>query len=466
MHDGGGRRPETVAAVAKLIPRLEARGFKFVTVSKLAGLSPRAVELRATAGQRLRGELFVTMLAIAGFVTSSLTMLVEGVTVLVGVRMLAALILAGLQLRRTRRRKPAPPLAPPVSIIVPAFNEATGIERCVKSLAGSRYPGELEVIVVDDGSTDGTAAIAQRLRLPCVRVMRQPNSGKPAALNRALVASSHGIVVTVDADTVFERDTLAHLVQRFSDPAVGAISGNTKVGNRKGLVGRWQHIEYVMGFNLDRRMYEVLGCMPTVPGAIGAFRREALADIGGISGSTLAEDTDITLEIGRAGWRVVHEDSAIAWTEVPRTLRDLFRQRSRWAYGTIQSIWKHRAALWRRGEGFGRRAVAYLTLFQVALPLAAPLIDLFAIYSIVFLDPWPILGFWLAFNAFQFALAWYAFHLDGERKRTLWALPLQQFVYRQVMYIVVIDALISALLGRRLSWRRAERTGEIELSAA
>src|SRR2546430_14777353 len=143
--------------------------------------------------------------------------------------------------------------------------------------------------------------------------------------------------------------------------------------------------------------------MPTVPGAIVAFRRAALADVGGISGATLAEDTDITLEIGRAGWRVVYEDSAVAWTEAPANLRDLFRQRRRWAYGTIQSIWKHRAALWRRGEGgFGRRAVAYLSLFPVGLPLAAPLIDLFAVYSIVFLDPMPILAFWLAFNAFQF----------------------------------------------------------------
>jgi cellulose synthase/poly-beta-1,6-N-acetylglucosamine synthase-like glycosyltransferase len=323
------------------------------------------------------------------------------------------------------------------------------------------------VIVVDDGSTDGTGAIVTELGLPRVRLMSQPNAGKPAALNRALEAARHDILVTVDADTVFEPDALLRLVQRFREPAVGAISGNTKVGNRRRLLGRWQHIEYVMGFNLDRRMYEVLGFMPTVPGAIGAFRRQALADIGGVSGATLAEDTDITLDIGRAGWKVVYAEDARAWTEAPATVAGLYRQRSRWAFGTIQSIWKHRAALWSRGRsGFGRRAIAYLALFQVGLPLVAPLIDLFALYSILFLDPLPILAFWFAFNAFQFLLAWFAFGFDREPRRVLWALPLQQFVYRQVMYLVVIDAVISALLGTRLGWRRAERTGDIELSAA
>jgi cellulose synthase/poly-beta-1,6-N-acetylglucosamine synthase-like glycosyltransferase len=321
------------------------------------------------------------------------------------------------------------------------------------------------VIVVDDGSTDATAAIVERLALPRVRLLRQASAGKAAALNGALGASRHDIIVTVDADTVFEPDTLRELVRRFREPNVGAISGNTKVGNRRGLIGRWQHIEYVMGFNLDRRMYEVLGCTPTVPGAIGAFRRAALADIGGVSGATLAEDTDITLDLGRAGWRVLYEDRARAWTEAPSTARAFYRQRRRWAYGTIQSMWKHRRALWswRRGQGAGARALAALALFQVALPLAAPLIDLFAIYAIIFLDPLPILAFWGAFNLFQLALAWTAFGLDHESRRDLWALPLQQFLHRQICYLVVYDAIVSALLGNRLGWRRVQRTGDVAL---
>jgi cellulose synthase/poly-beta-1,6-N-acetylglucosamine synthase-like glycosyltransferase/peptidoglycan/xylan/chitin deacetylase (PgdA/CDA1 family) len=465
MHDAGGNRAQTVAALPALISALRARGYSFVRVSDLAGLSVSAVEVPASSWQRLRGRAFDLMLSIAGTITNLLTLLVEAITVLVGVRMVFGLAMAHIHVRRMRRLPTDLDYRPDVSILVPAYNEAVGIERTVRSLAQSDYGGRFEVIVIDDGSSDGTGDLVEALGLAGVRLIRQANAGKAAALNRGLAVTRNEIVVTVDADTIFEKDSLLRLVQRFREPDVGAISGNTKVGNRQGLVGHWQHIEYVMGFNLDRRMYEVLGSTPTVPGAIGAFRRRALADIGGVSGATLAEDTDITLDIGRAGWAVVYAQDARAWTEAPTTLRGLYRQRHRWAYGTFQSLWKHRDAVWTRGQGkIGSRAIPYLLLFQVVLPLAAPLIDLFAIYSIVFLDPFPILGFWLAFNGFQFVLAWFAFGYDGERRRPLWALPLQQFVHRQLSYLVVIDSVVSALVGAQLSWHRVERTGDVEVA--
>ncbi len=465
LHDAGGKRLQTVQALPVLISELHRRGYSFTTASALAGIPPTEAQIPASGAQRVRSTAFDTMLSIAGVVTSVLTRVVELITIVVALRMLIGLILARVQVRRVRRLPQDLSFVPPVSILVPAYNEEVGIERAVRTLAGSRYGGELEVIVIDDGSSDRTAEIVQGLAVERVRLLRQVNAGKAAALNRGLTASRHEIIVTVDGDTVFEPLTLALLVQRFREADVGAISGNTKVGNRRGLIGRWQHLEYVMGFNLDRRMYEVIGATPTVPGAIGAFRRQALADIGGVSGATLAEDTDITIDIGRAGWNVVYENRARAWTEAPSTLRGLYRQRSRWAYGTIQSMWKHRDALWRRDRGsIGARAIPIMTIFQVLLPLAAPLIDLFAIYSTLFLDPWPILGFWLAFNLFQLTLAWFALTFDGESHRDLWALPLQQVVHRQIMYLVVYDAIISALLGTRLSWQGVERTGQIEVA--
>ena len=466
LHDAGGRRAQTVAALKLLIPRLRARGFRFTTVSRLAGIPRGQAEVPVAGWARTRGELLVAMLRIAAWVTNALTLVVFAITALAALRMGFVLLVAHLHVRRARRRAAeAAPFMPSVSIVVPAHDEAVGIERAVRSLAQSDYPtGCFEVIVVDDGSTDGTAAIVERLGLPHVRVLRQPNQGKPVALNRGAAAARHPFLVTVDGDTVFEPGTLRALVAPFRDPRVGAISGNTKVGNRGSLLGRWQHVEYVMGFNLDRRVYELLDCMPTVPGAIGAFRREALIDAGGVSGATLAEDTDVTLAIGRAGWKVVYAADARAWTEVPSTLRGLWRQRYRWAYGTIQSTWKHRAALLDpRGRRAGRRAIPYLALFQVLFPLAAPLIDLFAIYSIVFLDPFPILGFWLAFNALQLTLAWVAFGYDGESRKPLWTLPLQQLVYRQLMYLVVIESIVTALLGSRLHWHRVARTGDVEV---
>src|SRR5665213_1672579 len=464
MHDGGGNRAQTVAALPRVIARLRQRGFHFVTVAQLAGKTRGAFMIPVGGWERFRGRLFVAMLAVARTVTTVVTVIVFAVAVLVALRMLLVLALASVQVRRGRRREADTSFVPPVSIIVPAYNEAVGIERCVRSLARSDYPSPFEVIVVDDGSTDDTADRVRALGLAGVQVITQANAGKPKALNTGLTAAANEIVVTVDGDTVFEPDSLLHLVQPFREADVGAVSGNTKVGNRTGLLGRWQHIEYVMAFNLDRRMYEVLGCMPTVPGSIGAFRRAALVDVGGVSGATLAEDTDVTMAIGRGGWRVLYAEDARAWTEAPSTLSGLWRQRSRWSYGTLQSLWKHRGALLHPKEGrIGSRALPYMVLFQVLLPLAAPLIDLFAIYSILFLDPLPILAFWVAFNACQMVLAWVAFGWDHESRSPLWSMPLQQIVYRQLMYLVVIDSLMVALMGTRLHWHRLSRTGEVEV---
>jgi cellulose synthase/poly-beta-1,6-N-acetylglucosamine synthase-like glycosyltransferase len=204
--------------------------------------------------------------------------------------------------------------------------------------------------------------------------------------------------------------------------------------------------------------------MPTVPGAIGAFRRQTLLDVGGVSSATLAEDTDLTIAVGRAGWRVVYVEDARAWTEAPSSLRALWRQRYRWSYGTLQAVWKHRAAMWRRSESrIGRRGLPYLVLFQITLPLLAPLVDLFSLYGLLFLQIREVLAFWLVFTTLQLGLGWYAFRLDGESPRVLWSMPLQQFIYRQVMYLVVIESVLTAIRGTPLHWRPISRSGEVEV---
>jgi cellulose synthase/poly-beta-1,6-N-acetylglucosamine synthase-like glycosyltransferase/peptidoglycan/xylan/chitin deacetylase (PgdA/CDA1 family) len=464
LHDGGGDRSQTLEAIERLVPALRARGFQFVTVSELGGLSREQVELREGRWGRVRGQMLVATLSVARWTTAVLGFLLIAVALLFFARVFILLGFARRHVRLVRGRPPEEEITPPVSIVVPAFNEAVGIVRTVRSLVDSDYP-ELEIVVVDDGSTDGTGDLVEELALPGVRLLRQPNAGKPAALNTGIAETSHDVVVMVDADTVFEPDTLRKLVQPLRGTDVGAVSGNTKVGNRGRLLGRWQHIEYVMGFNLDRRLFDVLQCMPTVPGAVGAFRRQALVDVGGVSGATLAEDTDLTLAIGRAGWRVVYAEEARAWTEAPASLRELWRQRYRWCYGTLQSVWKHRAAMWRPGEGrIGRRGLPYLVTFQIALPLLAPLIDIFSIYGFLFLNPVGVVGFWAVFTALQLGRGWYAFRLDRESPWVLWAMPLQQFVYRQLMYLVVIESVLTALRGTRLHWRPIARHGGIEVA--
>ena len=467
FHDGGGDRSQTVAALQQLIPALRARGFRFVTVSALAGLPSSAVAPAASIWEQQRGIFFVYAVRF-GFAFVRVLLLAVGLVGLLFVaRVVLAVALAGFHLRSTRRRPPAPAYTPPVAIVVPAYNEAVGIERAVRLLMASDYP-DFEIIVVDDGSSDDTAAIVERLGLERVLVLRKENGGKASALNSGIAATRAPIVVMVDGDTVFEPATMRLLVQPLADPRVGAVSGNTKVGNRGGLIGRWQHIEYVTGFNLDRRMYEVLQCTPTVPGAIGAFRRDALEQVGGVSGATLAEDTDLTLAIGRTGRRVVYAEKARAWTEAPSTLGDLWRQRYRWSYGTMQALWKHKRALLTRDprqRRIGRLALPYMILFQIALPIAAPLIDLLAFYGLLFTNPWPVLAYWVGFNALQLMLAVFAFRIDREPLGPLWALPLQQFVYRQLMYLVIIESTVSALVGARAYWRHLARTGNVEVKA-
>lgn len=341
-----------------------------------------------------------------------------------------------------------PEVTEPVTVLVPAYNEEAGIESTVLSLLASTHR-QLQIIVIDDGSTDRTADIAEGIGDPRVQVIRKVNEGKAAALNTGLAHTRHDIVVMVDADTVFEPDAIGKLIQSLAHPAVGAVSGNAKVGNRRRLLAKWQHLEYCFGFNLDRRMFEVLECMTTVPGAIGAYRRDALVSVGGVSEDTLAEDTDLTMALWRAGWRVLYEESAVAWTEVPTSLGQLWRQRYRWCYGTIQAMWKHRGAVLDRGVSgrFGRRGLTYIALFQVLLPLLAPVIDVFALYAVLFLDSWLAAAVWFSFVGAQLVCAHYALKLDGEKVRALWSMPFQLFVYRQLTYLVVIQSMVALLFG-------------------
>jgi cellulose synthase/poly-beta-1,6-N-acetylglucosamine synthase-like glycosyltransferase/peptidoglycan/xylan/chitin deacetylase (PgdA/CDA1 family) len=462
MHDAGGDRSETVAALAKLIPVLKARGYKFATVSDAVGL-PQPVH-KAGLVERGRGLAVIWAMRASDAVLTLLTWLLYAAGALSVLRAITTLI-AARRHARMRDWSWGPPVTEPVSVIVPAYNESAGIEAAIRSLVASDHP--LEVIVVDDGSTDGTAEVVEAMGIRGVRVIRQQNAGKSIALNTGLQAAHFELVVMVDGDTVFEPDAVRMLVQPFAHPAVGAVSGNAKVGNRSGLLGRWQHIEYVIGFNLDRRLFDLAECMPTVPGAVGGFRRTALERIGGLSDVTLAEDTDLTMALCRNGWRVVYEDRAIAWTEAPASLGALWRQRYRWCYGTLQAMWKHRGAWVQRGQAgkLGRRGLTYLTLFQVLLPLLAPVVDVFAIYGLIFLDPLRVGLVWLGFLALQFAMGLYAFRLDGERAGPLWTLPLQQFVYRQLMYLVVIQSVFTALAGSRLRWQRMERYGSLRAPA-
>jgi cellulose synthase/poly-beta-1,6-N-acetylglucosamine synthase-like glycosyltransferase/peptidoglycan/xylan/chitin deacetylase (PgdA/CDA1 family) len=467
MHDSGGDRSQTVAALDRFILGLRDRGYAFHTLT--GALDAPSAHTEVTGLGLWKGKAWVALVQASERITGVLVVALSVVGVLVLARFGLMLILSVCHARKVRRRNfrwgPDGPVTEPVSVLVPAYNEAKCIEKTVRSLVASDHP--IEVLVIDDGSSDGTARIVEELSrdLPDVRVVRQLNAGKPAALNRGIANARHDLIVMMDGDTVFEPSTVRELVQPFADPRVGAVAGNAKVGNRDTLIGAWQHIEYVMGFNLDRRMYDVLRCMPTIPGAVGAFRREALERVGGMSEDTLAEDTDITMAMHRDGWHVVYAEKARAWTEAPESVQQLWSQRYRWCYGTMQAIWKHRKALFERGPSgrFGRVGLPLVSLFMVVAPLLAPLIDVFLLYGLVFGPTEKTIGAWFGVLAVQAVCSAYAFHLDKERMTHLISLPLQQLLYRQLMYVVLLQSWITALTGGRLRWQKLRRTGAVGL---
>ncbi|GAA3577104.1 bifunctional polysaccharide deacetylase/glycosyltransferase family 2 protein [Streptomyces osmaniensis] len=498
FHDAGGERSQTIKALPKYIEKMRAKGYTFTTISgavqkqeaadggqaggqaqggpngqpggagAAAGTSNlQAAHRTATGATLYEGKALIGAVAVAEWTVPVLSvgLLVVGVAVMGRFGLMLLLARRHYRQRNRRRFSWGPPVRQPVSVIVPAYNEKECIANTLKSLAQSTHP--IEIIVVDDGSTDGTSEIARaaarELGMTNVRVIRQENAGKPAALNNGVRSAGHDIVVMMDGDTVFEPDTVRQLVQPFADPGVGAVAGNAKVGNRNTVIGAWQHIEYVMGFNLDRRMYDLLRCMPTIPGAIGAFRREAVLEVGGMSEDTLAEDTDITIAMHRAGWRVVYQEHARAWTEAPGSLKQLWSQRYRWSYGTMQALWKHRRSLTDKGPSgrFGRVGMPLVVIFQIVTPVFAPLIDVFTVYSMIFVDFRAALLAWLAVLAVQLLCAAYAFRLDREKYRYLLMMPLQQLAYRQMMYLVLIHSCITAMTGGRLRWQKLKRTGEV-----
>ncbi|HEY2658808.1 MAG TPA: glycosyltransferase, partial [Caulobacteraceae bacterium] len=380
LHDSGGDRTHTVEALPNLIDQLRAHGYRLVTVAELAGMRP---EQANPPTQRQWLELTLDRLGFGIFREIDLALQTLFITA-IGLGLLRLVFLAVLALVHRFReggRMPAdldPETGPLVSVLIPCFNEEKVIAASVARILESRWT-RLEVVVLDDGSSDGTSAEVEKHFAddPRVRLLRFPNGGKALALNKGLDQVKGEIVVALDADTLFPPSTIPRLVRWFADPRVGAVAGNALVGNRRNIVTRWQALEYVTAQNLERRALAALGAVTVVPGAVGAWRRSALERLGGYPSDTLAEDQDLTMAVQTAGWRVEFDPDARAYTEAPETVAGLLKQRFRWSFGTLQCIWKHRSATFNTKRPIlGFVALPQIWLFQIVLATAAPLVDL------------------------------------------------------------------------------------------
>lgn len=471
MHDSGGNRDNVVAVLKPMIKQLRDQGYRFASLAEVVGASSEDLmpNIEATASLLDRASLlFLRYLTVA----------LEGafwLVVAMGVsRALAILILSQLRKPHTTRVKVAQPA---VSVLVPAFCEESVIEKTVHAVLGSDYRN-FDVIVVDDGSTDNTFEVLQREfgTDPRVKLIRKENGGKASALNLAVASSDAEIVVAIDADTMIKSDAIGMLVRHFTDPRIGAVAGNVKVGNRRGMLGKFQALEYITAQNIDRRAQELVNGVLVVPGSIGAWRKEAIEAAGYYKSETLAEDADLTVSVIRCGYRVVFEPDAIAITEAPETVRQFLIQRLRWVLGMMQMGWKHKSAVLDR-KGLGLFSLPDLFFFGVIMQILAPLADfafVLAIYNLVsdvladaavFYDKGSaakIVLAYLALPLLDLLIAVMAFQLEPREQRRLIALvPLQRFFYRQLLYYSALRALRRALTGRFEGWEKIRRMSSV-----
>jgi len=342
---------------------------------------------------------------------------------------------------------------PTVSVLIPAYNEEKVLARTIETVLEATYPDK-EVIVINDGSTDRTRQIADGFADRGVKVIHRPNGGKATALN-------HGLMfVIVDADSRVCKNTLVELVKPFRNPEVAAVAGNIKVFNRGNLLTKCQALEYIASINIARRALDIFGSVSVVPGALGAYRREALESSGRYDTDTLVEDFDITIKALKSGKVVQASSSAVSYTEAPETIREFVKQRLRWYRGNFQAMWKHHDAAYNHRYGFLQRlAFPYMAISMTFLPLAG-LVTLAAIVMLAVGGAGLSLLIPFGFFCFlQFLLCFLAIRLDGEDWKLALYSPFLILGYKQLCDFVMIKSMIDVLLRRKVKWAGMRRIG-------
>jgi len=481
LHDGGGDRSATVAALPVLIDALRAHGYSIVQVSSLMGKTTDEVMPKISFRQYLRALPDSIAFSSLAFVGEFIILVFFVGNILMSARLLLVGIFAVIERMRPPHAVASPGFNPRVAVLIPAFNEEKVIVRTVRSVLNSDYPN-LHIIVIDDGSSDHTFDVARQayaaeIAAGRVQVLSKRNEGKAAALNFALDRITEEFYVGIDADTVIAADAISKLIPHFEDPLVGAVAGNAKVGNRVNLWTRWQALEYITSQNFERRALDLFNVVTVVPGAIGAWRTGPVKAAGGYPINTVAEDADLTMNLLEQKLKVVYEDRALAFTESPCDARGLMRQRFRWSFGILQAVWKHRAAFVRY-KAMGYFALPNILIFQMLLPLLSPFIDLMFLAGIVHYfvnryfhplsasptDFYKLLVYFLGFMVIDFVTSSVAFSLERSHpanKGDFWLLFhiwLQRFAYRQLFSIVLFKTLKRAIDGKPFNWEKLERT--------
>ena len=481
MHDGGGDRSATVAALPLLIEQLRARGYTFVPVSELLGRTRDEVMPPLTAKQKWQARADSITFFFFSFFNHFVIYVFYVGDVLMSARLIIIGLFAVIDRLRKRRNYATADYLPKVAVLIPAYNEEKVIARTIRSVMLSNYKN-MRIVVIDDGSKDKTYETAlnaypDQIASGRLAVITKPNGGKADALNFALEQLDEEIYIGIDADGVIAQDAISKMVPHFANPKIGAVAGNAKVGNRVNLWTRWQALEYITSQNFERRALDLFDVVMVVPGAIGAWRTQLVRDGGGYHSNTVAEDADLTMNILEQGYSVIYEDSALAFTEAPVNMDGLMRQRFRWSFGILQAIFKHRGAI-QKHRAMGLFALPNILIFQIMLPLVSPFIDLMFVAGLIHYfinkhfhpDSTPtdnlfkLLGFFMAFLLIDFTASALAFALERRNPASRgdwWLLVhiwIQRFTYRQVFSLVLFRTVKRAVDGKPFAWDKLERT--------
>ena len=355
---------------------------------------------------------------------------------------------------------------PPVTIVVPVYNEEAVIEPALRSLLELRYRS-FHVIVVDDGSSDHTfdraVALAGRYGNSTVRVIRNNNGGKASALNAGIAIATSEFVLCMDGDSRLHPDTLRFAMRHFVDARVGAVAGNVKVVNRHNLWTRLQALEYVEGLNTARRAQGFLRVVNIIPGPIGVFRREALIRAGGYDTDTFAEDADLTLKLLTAGWHVAYEEGAVAYTEAPERYLDLVKQRYRWTRGILQALRKR--VSWLNAPG--RSLALWLSLFGMLFEAVVwPAMNVLGnlLFTLAALSAGAATGvfyWWALLTMLDVAAALYAIGMEGEDLRLIPYAFAYRFFFITMIDVAKLFATAEEVARVRMTWGKLERVGRL-----
>ncbi|MDQ2088058.1 glycosyltransferase [Herbivorax sp. ANBcel31] len=455
---------DTVESLPLIVESIEDRGYKLNSISGLMGMERDKIMQPVNVINSMYYRATYFCLSLINNVTRFLSNLFVFALILGVIRIVFVIFLSHRQKKKHSQMEFKYNYNPLVTVVIAAYNEEKVICETVESILQSDY-SNLEVLVVNDGSKDGTEKVVREefFNNPRVSVITKENGGKASSVNRGFKEAKGEIVIVMDADTLLDKKAVSLLIRHFENENVAAVSGNIKVGNKDTILTMWQHIEYVTGFSLERRAFSELNCIPVVPGAIGAWRKELVASLGYYKEDTLAEDAEITIEFLKRGYRILYEEGARAYTEAPDKLSGLLKQRVRWIYGALQVIYKHREVFLNpKYSRVGFITLPNIILYQFIFQSISPAADILFVSGLIKGDILNSTFLYLAFLSIEFVLTFYAFSIEKENKKPLRWILLQRLFYRPFMTYVVYKAIYSAVKGVKVGWNKLKRRGNVK----